>query len=108
MKRICCLMLPILTISAAWAQSFNLDVNAASGFGSGVPSSAFGGAANQPGTWNSVVATGTSTPLVTLSGAASNVSVRIDGTATPYSADDANATGDYARLVEDGFKLVGA
>lgn len=89
----------------AAAQSFNIDINFASGTGSGAPSSTFGGAANQPGTWNSVGSLGQSAALVGLNGAATGVTVRIDGAAVVHATDDASATGDYAKLVEDGYKL---
>ena len=104
MKRIS-ILAAILPVTTAAAQSFNIDINAASGPGSGVPASSFGAAAGQPGAWNSVASLGQLTPLVTLAGAASSASVVIDGSAGPYGADDVNATGDYAKLVEDGFRL---
>lgn len=97
----------LLAVSAVSAQSFNIDVNFAGGAGSGVPSSSFGAAANQPGVWNSVGAIG-STSLVDIQGASTGVSMLIQANAVMHAADDANATGDYAKLVEDGFKLVNA
>ncbi len=65
-----------LAIDAARAQNFNVDVGAPSS----TPPSAFGGAAQQPGTWNSVgfVPT-TPAPLLGLTGAPTTATIRCNG-----------------------------
>ena len=49
-------ILVIVALAAAMssAQSFNIDINRATGSGSGPPSSTFGGASGQTGHWNAV------------------------------------------------------
>lgn len=88
------------------AQSFNCDLDEFGGTeqtGNGVPSSAFGAAANQPGVWNRIFASGTTTP-VNLTG--------LDGVVTAcqmYSSrptpsggfNNPNLSGDFRLLMAD-------
>lgn len=92
-----------LAISAgALAQSFNVDLNLASGVGSGVPASTFGGAAAQPGVWNSVSSASPATVgLLDLNG---NLSVATLSRATNgffASKPHSGTTGDTERLLDD-------
>lgn len=63
----------ILTTATCWGQSFNVDLDTEFGprsLGIGTPTDAFGAAADQPGFWNLVSATGPGPrPLYTLRGA---------------------------------------
>src|SRR5687767_14054893 len=59
----------LFVATRASAQSFNVDIDQTGSnpaLGQGVPSSAFGAVANQPGVWNSYVATSAAVPLVDL------------------------------------------
>ncbi len=97
-----------LCSAGSLAQSFNIDINAASGLGAGVPSASFAGAAQQPGSWNAVPMTGNQTvPLVGLDGLPTTVTFMkpaigsIAGVSTP-------ASGDFAKLVDDGVMITAA
>lgn len=84
------------------AQSFNIDVNAAAGVGSGVPSSALAGAAGQTGIWNNLPATGAGPfALVTLAGSSTNVILTRTGAATEATFNSGQTTGDFEKLLDD-------
>src|SRR5687767_10131928 len=96
-------ILPILlTGGAALGQSFNVDMNMASGAGAGAPSSAFLGAAGLAGTWNAVGA-GTPASLVDLAGAATGVTLTRSGGGTMTNGSSAALSGDFEKLLEDYF-----
>jgi hypothetical protein len=95
----------------AAAQSFNVDIDQPGSnpqLGQGVPSSAFGAAAGQPGVWNSYVATSATVPLVDLAGGATSATVQITATSTSPTTlgfnNPAN-TGDFALLLNDGAQI---
>jgi hypothetical protein len=93
-----------------FGQSFNIDM----GNGNPVPSAGFGGAANQPGTWNQFAVTGP-IPLVDLAGAATAVTCRCTAAAgwLGFSSNNPSTTGDDELLLDDisdglqGFDIVG-
>jgi predicted outer membrane repeat protein len=84
------------------ADRYNVDLNRTSGTGAGVPASTYGGAARQPGVWNSITsASATTTQLKNLDGSNSFVTFTRD-TIQPFSgADDAGYTSDAGLLMED-------
>jgi|SRR5688572_14626794 len=77
------------------SQGFNVDFD-----GNGLPSFAFGAAANQPGFWNYG---SYDRPLLGLDGNRSNVRMRIEGNSggSGSNYNPAN-TGDFERLLNDG------
>lgn len=86
----------------ACAQCFNVDFSASSGFASGSPASTFGGAAAQPGPWNSVPATGPGPfQLVDTRGQNTGVTISRSGTAMEASFNSPLTTGDYELLLDD-------
>ncbi len=96
------LLLPL----AAMAQSFNIDLDISGGspaIGFGVPSDAFGGAANQPGRWNRHPSTGAgTTSLVDLLGNTTAVTLRaVGGIGTGGGFNQPLNTGDFALLLND-------
>ncbi len=90
------------------AQSFNIDLNTTSGAGAGAPASSFAGAAQQPGTWNAVPMTGAQTvSLVGLNGLPTSVTLMkptVGSAANTFTA----ATGEFAKLMDDGLMLTSA
>src|SRR5262245_32894100 len=103
MKRlvtICC-----FSTASAVGQSFNVDLKATSGAGSGAPSSAFKGAAGQAGTWNAVGGT-TPVALTNIGGAGTSVML----SRTPFNSgtivnnSSGALSGDDEKLLEDGFQ----
>jgi hypothetical protein len=99
-----CTILALASATAA-AQSFNVDI----GNGLGVPAATFGGAADRPGTWNAITGTGLGPfPLVNLSGAATSATVtRSTGTGGGFFFNNANTTGDFQALLDDGHDVGG-
>jgi hypothetical protein len=101
----------LVMATGAGAQSLNVDIDQTGtnpALGQGVPSSAFGAAANQPGVWNSYVATTAAVPLVDLSGAATSASVQITATSTSPTTlafNNPAHTGDFALLLNDGSQI---
>ena len=94
--------LPILlaflaSTSAAFAQSFNIDVHNFYG----TPSSALGAAASQSGVWNAAPATAATTPLVDLAGGATAASLSVSGAAAAFNFDNVGTTGDDQVLMDD-------
>jgi hypothetical protein len=98
---LCTLALVTMTAAAA-GQSFNIDIDDAAGTAAGVPSTAFGAAANQPGTWNSAPA-GAAAPLtlVDLAGAATTVTLTRSGVPAAYSFNNPSTSGDFEKLMDD-------
>src|SRR5262245_58862112 len=98
--RASCFAVLLLTVAAAApipanGQSFNID------FGSVfvAPSSSFGAAASQPGTWNNIINLGNTSNLLNLSGSATSVGLNltatnIDGVAGPSNNDVRLLKGD--------------
>jgi hypothetical protein len=82
--------------SAAFAQSFNVDVNAFVG----TPPNTYG-AAGQVGTWNIVPPTPASTPLVDISGGATGVTLGMTGTGAAFNFDNVGTTGNDQLLMDD-------
>ena len=90
----------------AWGQSFNIDVDVEVGgaeAGAGVPSTAFGGAANQPGFWNLLGAARHTQPypLFDLAGSATTATVRWNVSGGGAGSGMGNNTGDYRLLLND-------
>jgi hypothetical protein len=85
------------------AQSFNIDLNATAGIGSGVPASTFGAAASQPGTWNGVAAGAATTPIALndLANVATPATIQRSGAAALYQFNNTNTTGDTELLMDD-------
>lgn len=104
MPRFCpilCLFLGLLG-PPAWAQSFNLDVAE----GAGTPNPNYGGAARQPGAWNSHPGNDmTPFALKDLSGNTSNVTLWMPLPFGPAHADHPATGGDEAALLDDYFDL---
>ena len=102
----------MLISGRAPAQSFNVDIDQqgpSPQLGHGVPSSAFGAAAGQPGVWNSYLSTSTAaSPLVNLAGAGTGATVQITATSTSPTTlgfnNPANS-GDFALLLNDGAQI---
>ncbi len=94
----------LLALSAGQAlgQNFNIDLNNTSGNGAGVPASAYGGAAGQPGFWNSITsAVAPTSTLKDLNGNNSSVTFTRDTVGTFNGAHDVGVSGDTAKLIED-------
>jgi hypothetical protein len=96
------LMLP----ASVTAQSFNIDC----GTGLGVPTSAYGAAAAQPGFWNQIasVAGGAPITLNNLSGAATPVTITSATSNPSFSFNNPATTGDNQALMDDLLDLGGA
>ena len=89
------------TASLASAQSVNVDINRTTGSGSGVPSSGYGAAAGQAGTWNNVPTTDSNgLALVGLNGASSGLTITTNLTGGSSSTSGSAST-DYGRLMWD-------
>ena len=104
-------MAVLVATGSLMGQSLNVDINRASGSGSGVPSSAYGAAAGQPGVWNDV-APGTSgtVTLVGLDGSSSGVTLTRGGNGGGDSGTVAGSSTDYGKLLWDyeyGFQVSG-
>jgi hypothetical protein len=95
----------ILLPAVAVGQSINADFDVFFGseaVGNGVPSDAFGAAANQPGRWNRVNPSGGPKQLVGLDGVLTNVWLtRTTGNAQRGGWNNPINTGDYALLLND-------
>jgi hypothetical protein len=96
--------------AAAQGQSFNIDMDTAviGASGDGVPTNAFGGAANTPGTWNMLEgAVTTSIPaLLGLDGNPTSVSFsRSTAAGGSFANANAQTSGDFALLMNDGQDL---
>ncbi|MCC6230808.1 MAG: hypothetical protein IT432_16470 [Phycisphaerales bacterium] len=92
----------LLLCGQAMGQSFNIDINNASGNGAGAPANSFAGAAGQAGFWNAISsATATTSTLKDLSGVNSAVTFTHDTTGTFSAAADAGVSGEAAKLMLD-------
>lgn len=92
--------------SVVRAQSFNVDIDAASGQGAGVPSTAFGAAANQAGVWNAAPVANQFATLVDVSGATTGVQMywqTTTGTASSSGWPCATCafSPDFEKLISD-------
>ncbi len=100
------LALALLVVPSALAQSFNVDVGTTTvtGPGFGPPSAAFGGAAGQAGTWNEMNGTVvTMIPLLGLDGLPTAVTLtRTSAVGGNFGSNNANTTGDFQLLLDDG------
>lgn len=97
-----CLILALA--ASASAQQFNVDV----GSTYGTPGPSFGGAAAQPGTWNAVAATQGSSPLVSLAGGATGVTLACSGAGSlEFSYDNPGTLGDDQALMDDASDPMG-
>lgn len=95
----------------ALGQSFNLDSNTSVVHpAQGSPTSAFAGAASQPGTWNSITGiTDVTIPLLNLDGSASGVTfTRSTAAGGNFAFDNVNTTRDFQLLLDDGHDLSGS
>jgi hypothetical protein len=83
--------------SLAFADSINID------FGNldGAPSSAFGAASGQTGTWNNISSLGMTSGLFNTSGSVTGVSIAV--TADTMAGGFAVGSGDFALLMDDNF-----
>lgn len=93
-------------VALSQAQSFNIDIDIDFGppsAGAGVPSSAFGAAANTPGFWNSVSGSAHS-PLVLRNLDGIKSSARLEGFSggSTFAVNSSINTGDHALLLNDG------
>jgi hypothetical protein len=97
-------------VTPAAAQSFNVDIDLQGSnpaLGSGAPSSAFGGAAGEPGVWNAFQTSGP-TPLVEIGGVPTAATVAIASTSTTpmvLGFNNPSQTGDFALLFNDGSQI---
>ena len=82
-------------VGTAQAQSFNIDV----GLGNSAPSSTYGAAAAQAGTWNEYDV-GTTQDLVDLNGLATSVQFSSTGGAGNYTNNDPGTIGDDDALLD--------
>ena len=95
-----------MLLSAASAQSFNIDLDIGSGsanIGAGAPSPSFGGAANSPGFWNDING-GDHGPrsLSGLDGSLTSAQISASGGIGSYGGyNNPLNTGDYALLLND-------
>jgi len=91
---------------SAIGQSFNVDINTTSGFGAGVPSSAYAAAAGQPGTWNNVLSgSPTTVPLVNLDGSASSATLTRATNGTIINTTNLFTSGNFSLLHDDYQRL---
>lgn len=99
-----------LVAPVASAQTFNIDIDAGDApFGAGVPANAFGGGADAPGYWNDIDnVPGLTTTLRGLNGVLSGVTLQTSGEVIVQSDNDGSASGDFAKLMEDGWKCATA
>jgi hypothetical protein len=104
--------LPILLLvltPVGLSQAFNIDCNP----DLGVPTQAYGAAAQQPGEWNSVSSFSSPASLVDTSGAATGVTLEWPGFHFAYSSNHVQTSGNDEALMDDlldgpdTYKLVG-
>lgn len=110
MRRFALITATLAACTAAQAQTFNIDIdNGGAPFGAGVPANSFGGAAETPGYWNDIDnVPGLTTVLRGLNGALTGASLQTTGTVIVQSANDGQASGEFAKLMEDGWQTVGS
>jgi len=93
-----------VTSGFASAQSLNVDFDWPLGGGAGVPSAAYGAAANQAGVWNGVgftLANPGPFALVNLAGAPTGVLISQQGATGSLNYFNNITTGDFDRLIDD-------
>ena len=94
-----------MLVAGASGQSFNIDLDVFAGDpsnGNGAPSSAFPGAAGQPGYWNRTNPGSISEPLFDLVGGETNASISVPvGAGSSGGSNFPINTGDYALLLND-------
>lgn len=110
MNRYVGLAIMIGAACTARAQTFNIDIDpGGTAFGAGVPANSFGGAAETPGYWNGIQnVPGLTSTLRGLNGALTSVTLQTSGSIIIHSANDSSATGEFAKLMEDGWKTAGS
>ncbi len=108
MNRFSAIAALVLLAGNAMGQSINVDLNATSGNGSGTPSSSYGAAAGQTGTWNNISNSSAATvALAGLNGAASGVSLTWNKSTAIAGIFDSGVSGDNAKLLQDGQFMTG-
>ncbi len=81
------------------ADKYNIDFNTTSGLGAGVPANSYGGAANQPGFWNSITsASAGTTQLKNLDGSSSFVTLTRDVVQPFVNNNDLGYAGEASLL----------
>lgn len=103
MQRLLATVSVLAAAASGFGQSFNVDINSATGAGAGVPSNAFLGAAGVGGAWNGV-GTSTSTALVNTAGNLTNVTLTRTGGGTLGNGSSGALGGDFEKLLEDHFR----
>ncbi|MDX2116600.1 MAG: GC-type dockerin domain-anchored protein [Planctomycetota bacterium] len=99
-----------LTAGLAFGQSLNIDIDRASGTGSGVSASTYGAASGMNGVWTSVLpSNAAATTLLTLGGVNSGVTITRtgDSSSSGSTATTGSASTDYSRLIYDYSDLFG-
>jgi len=94
----------------AMGQSLNIDIDRASGTGTGVSANTYGAASGLNGVWTSVLpSNAAATNLLTLGGVNSGVTITRtgDSSSSGSTATTGSATTDYSRLVYDYSDLFG-
>ncbi len=89
----------VTSTSEAQAASFNID------FGNKEPSnnSAFGAAANQPGTWNNITTLGTTSNLIDVTGTSTTVSLNLIASDINGSGNTRGGDINITNLINDNF-----
>jgi hypothetical protein len=93
-------LLFVLLAAPVGAQSFNVDLGPNILFAP-APSPQYGGAAQQPGTWNAFQPTFTARPILDITGAATGVTLRSDSVSSFTVFPTVMPAGDDQRLMED-------
>lgn len=106
MRRCAAVMIVALLTAPAMGQSFNIDMDVpGAGWGGGTPASSYGGAANQPGVWTPITQMGQTYHLLTGIGLPTSVTLEAVGVAGTFAQNNGLATGDFAKLMEDGLAV---
>ena len=94
--------------AAAHAQNLNIDMNAATGAGSGVPPLLYS-AAGLAGVWNNVPPTGAGPfTLNNFAGNPSGATLARSGTSSSFQSNSGATTGDFELLIDDVESISGA
>jgi predicted outer membrane repeat protein len=104
MKRsMCFLALAAVPAAGVQAQNFSLDFNVATaGSWTGAPSTGFLGAADMPGTWDTLGIGAFASNLTDTNGNTTSADLTVSNLASGYFFDSASTSGDYDRLLGDG------
>lgn len=90
----------------AAGQSFNIDIeNPGGGWGVGAPPASFRGGAKQPGFWNAISNPNQEYTLLNLDGTFSSATLETSGAGTLTSASNGHSSGNFAKLMDDGFAV---